>query len=110
VSFIKNPCWDFLESCLSEEEIEIDYVLHPALFVAADATVTCTAFFEDGGRLIRPLDHQTIRFAEETVMDVLSYGLELSDFRERAFKQLLPGLDTWHDGDLVVARDGHAVD
>lgn len=30
----------------------------------------------------------------------------MSDFRKSAFEQLFPGLDTWHDGDLVVARDG----
>jgi hypothetical protein len=108
-SSIKTPCQNFINSYIPEERVEIDYILDPALFVAADATVTCTAFFESGGRFIKPLDDETLQFADQTVIHVLSDGLEVSDFRKRAFKQLLPGLDTWHDGDLVVARDGYVA-
>lgn len=106
---IKTPCQDFINSYISEDQVEIDYILDPALFVAADATVTCTAFFESGGRFIKPLDDETIQFADQTVIHVLSDGLEVSEFRKCASKQLLPGLDTWHDGDLVVARDGYVA-
>ena len=108
-SSIKTPCQDFINSYISEEQVEIDYILDPALFVAADATVTCTAFFENGGRFIKPLDDEIIQFADQTVIHVLSDGLEVLEFRKHAFKQLLPGLDTWHDGDLVIARDGYVA-
>lgn len=108
-SFIKTPCQNFIDSHIFEGLGNIDYILDPALLVAADATVTCTAFFESGCRFIKPLDDETIQFADQTVVHVLSDGLEVSDFRKRAFKQLLPGLDTWHDGDLVAARDGYVA-
>lgn len=106
---VKEPCQAFIDSYFSGEKVEADYILDPALFIAADATVTCTAVFENGRRFIKPLDDQILRFADETVVHILSDGIEVSEFRERAFKQLLPGLDTWHDGDLVVARDGYVA-
>ncbi|KIW18621.1 hypothetical protein PV08_02910 [Exophiala spinifera] len=109
VSPIKHLCRNFILSCISEAGVETDYVLDPALYVAADAAVTCTTFFERGSRFIKPLDHEILEFADFTVANVLSGGLEVSDFRKHAFRQLLPGLDTWHDCDLVVARDGYVA-
>lgn len=73
-AFIKTPCQNFINSYIPEEQVEIDYILDPALFVAADATVTCTASFENGGRFIKPLDDQTIQFADQTVIHVLQMG------------------------------------
>ncbi|KAF8847374.1 hypothetical protein BDZ45DRAFT_811632 [Acephala macrosclerotiorum] len=106
---VKKPCRAFIDSYFSDEKVEADYILDPALFVAADATVTCTAVFENGRRFIKPLDHQILQFADETVVHILSDGIEVSEFRRLAFKQLLPGLDTWQDNDLVVARDGYVA-
>jgi len=106
---VKEPCQAFIDSYFSGERVEVDYILDPALFVAADAAVTCSAFYENGGRFIKPLDDETLQFADETVVHILSDGIEVSEFRKRAFKQLLPGLDTWHNGDLVVARDGYVA-
>jgi hypothetical protein len=106
---VKEPCRAFINSYFSNEKVEVDYILDPALIVAADAAVTCTAFFENGNRFIKPLDDETLQFADDTVVHILSDGIEVSEFRKCAFKQLLPGLDTWHDGDLVVARDGYVA-
>lgn len=48
-----------------------------------------------------------VQSAGQTVIHLLSDGLIVSDFRSSAFQQLLPGLNTWDEGDLVVARDGY---
>jgi hypothetical protein len=53
---VKMPCQAFIDSHFSGEKVEVDYILDPALFVAADAAdaaVTCTAFFERGGRFVK---------------------------------------------------------
>lgn len=106
---IKAPCRSFIKSYFPGEKVESDYILDPALFIAADASVTCTTFFQNGGRFINPMDAETLRFADRTVALILSHGLEASDFREKAFKQLLLGLDTWRNSNLVVARDGYVA-
>ena len=106
---IKEPCQAFINSYFPGETVEVDYILDPALFIAADVTVTSTAIFDDGSRFIKPLDDETLQFADQTVINVLGKGLEVSEFRKCAFKQLLPGLETWHDGDLVLARDGYVA-
>jgi hypothetical protein len=106
---VKEPCLAFIQSYFPEENVKVDYILDPAFFIAADVTVTSTAFFDDGSRFIKLLDDETVQFANETVLSILGKGLEVSEFRKRAFEQLLPGLEVWHEGDLVVARDGYVV-
>lgn len=106
---IKEPCQDFIDEFFPDESIETDYILDPALFIAADATVTCTAAYEDGVRYIRPVDDQTLSFADTAILQIFSGGLDISEFRKKAFMQLLPGIETWHHGNLIVARDGYVA-
>lgn len=45
-SSIRTACGGFIKSCFSGKPVDVVHVLDAALFVAADAAVTCTAFFE----------------------------------------------------------------
>lgn len=70
-SFIRTLSENVINSCISEEEdVPIHYILDAALYVTADATVTCTTFFEGGGRFIKPLDDKLVEFADRTVFSV----------------------------------------
>lgn len=103
---MEGPCKDFIRSYFPVEKVGLDRILEPALFIAADAVMTCTAFLENGFRYIRPLDTESLKLADQTVVRILLNGIELSDFRKQAFQKLLPGLETWHDDDLAVSSDG----
>lgn len=103
---MEGPCKDFIQLYFPVEEVGLDRILEPALFIAADAVMTCTAFLENGLRYIRPLDTESLKLSDKTVVRILLDRIELSDFRKQAFQKLLPGLETWHDDDLVVPSDG----
>ena len=106
---IKEPCQNFIHSLFPDKNIEIDHILDPALFTAADAAVTCTAVYKSDGRYIKPTDEQTLSLADTTSLQIFSSGIDVSDFWKNAFMQLLPGLETWHCGNLIVARDGYVA-
>lgn len=105
---IKSSCGEFIKLSMGPET-EVDYILDPAMFIAANAIVTCTCSLKNGRRYITPMDDQSIEFAEKTIIHVLSDGLDISEFRRAAFLQLLPGLEIMHAGDLVVAWNGYVV-
>ena len=110
VANMKEACKDFIQRKFPSQSVEIDYILDAAFYIAADAAVTCSTMFLDGRRYIKPLDADTLGHAEQTVLALLSSGLDASEYRERAFKQLLPGLNRdWHNGNLVIARDGYVA-
>ncbi|MCJ1327757.1 hypothetical protein MMC10_004432 [Thelotrema lepadinum] len=84
-------------------------IIEPALYVSADAAVTCTAFFVTGSRYIKPLDEEAVESASSIVGTLLTTGLEVRDFRRYAFNLLLPGSNTWHNDDLAICRDGYVA-
>ncbi|KFY85042.1 hypothetical protein V500_08766 [Pseudogymnoascus sp. VKM F-4518 (FW-2643)] len=111
---MEGPCKDFIRSYFPVEDVGLDRILEPALFIAADAVITCTAFLENGFRYIRPLDTESLKLADQTVRgQIRKDDVSYNSIREATFERMagngprLPAINSFQDLVYPEVGDHH---
>jgi hypothetical protein len=106
---VQAACSLFIKNAVGDD-VETSYIIDPACYIALDAVTTSTVSLVSGCRYFSPFTAEDLSRTDAAIGALLSNdGLDIKHFRRLAFLQLIPGLDEFHDRDLIVSKNGHVA-
>jgi hypothetical protein len=109
LSRLSNMCSEWATKAIGSA-CDASYIVDPAMYLAMDAVVTSTVATTKGTRYFSPMTAMDLEKADDVIGRLLwQDGLDVREFRELAFKHLLPGLTNFHSQDLLVSYGGYTV-